>query len=101
MISTTDAMVKGLKIGDRIREFCNGRSVERTIVEVKVVGECVNERSGAFGHAYALIECDFGSRSTVSFSVHSDAYSEGQGYPVADSAGNRIRGFEIVEELGS
>ncbi len=100
----TDYGILNLKSGDVIAHHCNGEVYTDKIDVVKATGTCVNERSGAFGHAWALVSCFFPrddetSTSRMTFSLHSDEYGNGEGYPthkVVDGTLRRISGYEIV-----
>lgn len=92
-----DQEVLSLQTGTLIRETFNGRSSLYRIVRVKSIGKCINPNSKAFGHAWAYISCYWGSMgSTMDFSIHSDEYSNAQGYPVCDQTGRRLRGYAVV-----
>jgi hypothetical protein len=95
MTITTDNAVLNVKPGDAVTSFHNGIRNRRIVKEVRYKGLCDNPRSGANGHAYAGLVADFGPTSTISFSIESDAYNQGSGYPTHNAAGERIRGFEI------
>ena len=98
----TDADVLNLQPGSVVSYPVNGRVWVRRIDRVTHIGTCINERSGAYGHAYAMVETDSPTgNGTWSWSLHSDeyqnAYGPGTGYPSHDANGNRLRGFELVE----
>lgn len=98
----TDADVRNLKAGDQLVEVFNGVTKRRTVVRVKSTGACINPRSGAFGHAWALVDLvsdATGLRFTVA--IHSDEYAAGEGYP-SHRDGVRVRGWELVaQEVGA
>lgn len=91
----TDEQVLEIAVGDTITHYCNGLEIEMEVLEVRKTGTCIYERSGAFGHAYALLELRYmNSDLVVVTSIHSDEYTCGQGY--ATHAGDkRIRGWEL------
>ena len=94
----TNAEVRSLQPGTIIREMINGTWGLRTVTEVKAQGTCTNELSGAFGHQWAqLYSKSATGNGGLTYSVHSDEYSQGQGYPTHTPTGERIRGWEIVQ----
>ena len=92
----TNAQINGLKPGDRFSQTFNGVTSEYEVRRVKHIGTCVNERSGAFGHAFASLEAVTSYGSVYGMSIDSDEYSNGSGYPSHDRDGNRIRGYELI-----
>lgn len=91
----TDEQILALKPGDVFEEVINGRWATYKVAEVQYSGRCVNERSKAFGHAYCGVSCfwrDEKDPTRISFSVQSDDYIRGDGYPTHDGDGTRIRG---------
>jgi hypothetical protein len=93
----TDNEVLAVRPGTKFTEFVNGYENDWTVAEVRYSGRCVNERSGAFGHAYCGVQCAFGNNgSRMGFSIESDEYIRGSGYATHDKNGLRIRGVELV-----
>ena len=92
-----NAQTLNLQPGDYLDEVCNGRIIAKEVLAVRKTGTCINERSGAFGHAYACLTVGYhDSDLVVEQSVHSDEYSQGENYPTHDAEGNRIRGWQLV-----
>lgn len=94
----TDQEVRALKPGDVIRDYSwgePGRFQIWTIRQIIYGGDCINTRSGAFGHAYAGLACPFGAHAEVHFSVESDEYITGSGYET-HAAGIRRIGVEMA-----
>jgi len=95
----TNQQVANLKVGDQVTRTFNGRtSSPQSIDEVKAVGTCSNERSGAFGCHFAQVytASPTGNGGTT-WSIESDEYIQGAGYKTHDAQGQRIRGEELVE----
>lgn len=92
----SDLDVLALKEGDRLVEVFNGVSRRRIVVAVKSTGTCSNPRSGAFGHAWAVVVLQAeGTDLQFTVGLHSDAYAAGEGYP-SHRGGQRVRGWELV-----
>lgn len=93
----TNEQTLALKPGDYLDEVCNGRTICKEVLAVRTTGRCINERSGAFGHAYACLTVKHcGSDLIVEHSVHSDEYSRGEGYPTHNDTFARITGWELT-----
>ncbi len=93
----TDAELSGLRAGDVISSVINGRSRVCELVWVGRLIECINPRSGAYGHYARRIRWESGTgNGWIDTSIHSDEYSAGEGYPAFDASGARVRGEEIV-----
>ena len=93
----TDIQVQYLSTGALVREWVNERQVLRRIEDIRASGTCTEERSGAFGHQWVMVVSPIGDAgSKLVWSIDSDEYLNGQGYPTHDSGGARIRGCELV-----
>ena len=93
----TNEQIKNLVAGDYIAAMCNGRRTDYEVLEVRTTGECVNENSGAFGHAYACITLQYqGSELVVETSITSDDYIRGEGYLTHNVDENRTSGWFIT-----
>jgi hypothetical protein len=104
----TDEQIKKLEAGQRIVVRRNGRDMEYLVYEVRSIGTCLLESSGAFGHASALIDGlagyqedrmneNGGTPSGVTrFAISSDESIKGRGQETHDEHGVRIRGTELL-----
>jgi hypothetical protein len=92
----TDDQVLDVRPGDVLVHHVNGFRHRYKVAEVRRTGLCINERSGAFEHAYAIVSFYFYEESDtarLSTGVESDEYIRGQGDPTHDATG-RFRGWE-------
>jgi len=99
----TDVEVLNLAEGTWVWEALPGdqsrRRMPLLVTKVKHRGVCTNRESASFGHAFVLVESEASDgRSSLGFTIESDDYIAGGGYPTHDAAGNRIRGWEVVRE---
>lgn len=92
----TDAELSGLRAGDVISSVINGRSRVCELVWVGRLIECINPRSGAYGHYARRVRWESGSgNGWIETSLESDEYLAGLRYPPFEN-GARVRGEEIV-----
>lgn len=92
---TNDQIMK-LTAGTFIRQTSNGRGVDFEVLEVRRVLRCVNDRSGAYGHAAACVTMRYqGTDLVVDTSIHSDDYTRGEGYRT-HANGERVSGWDII-----
>lgn len=94
----TDAQIRNLQVGQQVTRTFNGcTSRPQSIDEIRATGTCVNERSGAFGHLWAMVytKSPTGNGGTT-WSMESDEYCQGAGWKTHDADGQRIRGEELV-----
>lgn len=94
----TDAEVLRLKAGDTIAVTMNGTTHRKVVEEVRWNGTCDNPQSGAHGHAYAGYTYRLSDRCVIETSLHSDEYTRGQGYQTHDANGQRLFGWELVQQ---
>ena len=95
----TNAQIKSLAVGQTVTRTYNGRtSKPQSIDEIKMVGTCVNDRSGAFGHYFAQVYTRTATgNGGCTWAMESDEYIQGAGYPTHDADGKRICGEELVQ----
>ena len=92
----TNDQVLNLQSGDYISQTTNGRIVNYEVLEVRKTGRCVNERSGAYNHAYACVTLQYqGSKLVVDTSLSSDEYISGEGYKTHEGI-QRVTGWEVI-----
>lgn len=96
----TNAEVTSIQPGNVVKQYINGQVTRYEVKEIAYAGTCVNERSGAFGHAYAGLRCSLDDTALWCFSIESDEFIRGRGYPTHDKDGGRIRGYELERNAG-
>jgi hypothetical protein len=99
----TNEQVLNLNPGALVRETINGETYTRKVAAVRARGTCRNPRSGADGHAYAVVACHWpgapeSDPARLVGSVYSDAYVRGTGTRTHDAAGARLYGWDLVSD---
>ncbi len=93
----TNSECHSINPGDTVERWERGQAYSRyTVKTVAHVGICDNKRSKSDGHAFAYVRCEFGPTSEIGFSVESDDYVNGQGYPTHDRNGKRLGGYVLI-----
>ena len=93
----TNDQILALRVGDYIDHHTNGRVINLEVMAIRATGRCVNEQSGAYGHAYACLTLNYtGSSLTINTAIESDEYGNGEGYPSHNAEGDRLRGWQLV-----